>query len=136
MRIDPTEVFTHTIASIPLRVCLAWMAGTLGAFTPIFIGHGFGTFGIIGWQLLFFPFYLFLVSLLSGWWAYIAFPLLIVLIWRLFVFLREESTSELFWMFIMPFLIGIRVSGQAWPLAALLAGVAIFFFMRRQRRYN
>ncbi len=136
MRVDPTAVFFHTIASMPLRVSLDRVVGTLGAFTPIFIQDGFESIEIIRWQFLFFPFYLFLIALFSGWWSFVAIPLLITFCWRVLVFMRDEgSTIELFWIFILPFLIGIRASTDAWPFAAFLAGMSIFFVIRQQRRF-
>lgn len=126
MRIDPADVFAHTVVSVPLRFCLAWTVGTLGSFMPIVIGHGFDALAGIGWVLLFFPFYLFLIALFSGWWAFVAIPLLLMWAWRALVFLREEGlTRELFWIFMLPFLIAIRASQNAWPRAALIAAIVI-----------
>lgn len=135
MCIDPSAVFLHTFTSLPLRFVLAWAVGTLGAFTPIFIRHGFEAVEIIQWQFLFFPLYLFFSAMMSGWWGFVAIPLLVGLCWRLLVFLRYEgSRMELLWIFILPFLIGIRTSGDAWPFAALLAAIGIVFIIRQQRR--
>jgi hypothetical protein len=118
---------------MPLRVFLAWVVGTLGVFTPFLIRTGFDSFNIILWQLLLFPFELFIWAFLSGWWSFVAIPLLFAFCWRVLVFLRDEgSTSELFWLFILPFLIGIRGSGNDWPLAAFLAGFSIFFVIKLQ----
>lgn len=66
MRIDPLDIVGHTIVSMPLRLILAWVVGMAGAFTPVFIGSGFEAFEVIGWQFLFFPFYLFLVPFSAG----------------------------------------------------------------------
>ena len=132
MRVDPSAVFLHTLASTPLRIGLAWIIGTLGSIAPIFIRHGFESFGLIQWQFLFLPFYLFLIAMMSG---CVAVPLVIVFAWRLLVFLRDEgSRMELFWIFILPFLIGIRTSEDAWPFAALLALGPIVFVIEQQRR--
>ena len=133
MHVDPTEVYFQTIRSVPLRIALAWVVGALGAFTPVFIAAGFETVDMLGWQVLFFPFYLFLVASISGWWGFVAFPLLIVFAWRGLEFLRGDGYAlELFWIFILPFLIGIRMSGQHWPLAALIAGIALLFVVWRR----
>ncbi len=137
MRIDPTTVFFHTIASMPLRVCLAWIVGTMGAFAPVLIGEGLGldTFMGIGWLLLFFPFYLFLIAVFGGWWAFVALPLLIVFAWRLLLLLRDEGSAiDLYWWFMLAFLIGITASEDHWSYAALVAGVSMFFVVRYQRR--
>jgi hypothetical protein len=135
MRIDPTDVFAHTVVSIPLRFCLAWAVGTLGSFLPIVVGHGFDEFLAIGWVLLFFPFYLFLVAFFSGWWAFVALPLLLAWAWRVVVFLKGDGlTKELFWIFMLPYLIAIRASQDAWPWAALIAAAAIFLMAKAQGR--
>lgn len=135
MRIDPSSVFLNTLASTPPRIALAWMIGTLGAFAPILIRHGFESYGIIQWQFLFLPFYLFLIAMTSGWWGFVAIPLALIFAWRLLVFVREEGSSmELLWIFVLPFLIGIRASEEAWPFAALLALGLIVFVIEKQRR--
>lgn len=93
---------------------------------PIVIGRGFDALAGIGWVLLFFPFYLFLMALFSGCWAFVAIPLLLMWAWRALVFLREEGLiKELFWIFMLPFLIAIRASQDAWPRAALIAAIVI-----------
>jgi hypothetical protein len=135
MRIDPTSVFFHSIASVPLRACLAWLVGTLGAFTPLFIQHGFDAIEFIGYQFMFFPIYLFLIALFSGWWGFVALPLLLFLMWRLVEFLRNEGFAmELFWIYLLSYLIGIRASGDDWPIAAVLAGIGMIFIIRQQLR--
>lgn len=135
MRIDPSAVYLHTLASTPLRIGLAWMIGTLGAYAPIIIRHGFETFEVIQWQFLFFPFYLFICAMMSGWWGLVAVPLLLVLAWRLLVFVRDDGSKfELLWIFLLSFLISIRTSEEAWPFAALLALGGIVFVIEQQRR--
>lgn len=135
MRTEPTAVFFHTVGSVPLRMGIAWIIGTLGILVPSFIGHGPVSLAEIGYQFLFFPLILLALAFFSGWWSFIAVPLLAVLAWRVRSFLRDEgSTIELYWMFVLPLLICIRVSGDAWPVAAALIGVVSFFVLRRQRR--
>lgn len=137
MRIDPAEVFASAVASLPLRLLLAWGVGTLGAFTPLLLAHGLESFAAIGWQALFFPIYLFFTAMVSGWWGFVAVPLVVVFGWKVLVFLRGEgSGTDLCWIFLLPLLITIRASGSAWPFAAVGAGIAIFFVVRHQRRYS
>lgn len=134
MRFDPTAVFFHTIFSLPLRALLAWIAGSLGAFTPSFIGFGFWAFEGAGWLFMLFPIHLVLMVLFSGWWGFVAFLLLIAFGVRVFMFIRDGMTTDLFWLFMLPFLIGIRGSMEAWPIAALLAGICILIVVILQRR--
>ncbi len=137
MRIDPLDVFGHTIASMPLRLALAWLVGTLGAFAPLVLAHGFDIPDAFTLQLLFFPFYIFLLPFFSGWWGVPAFLLLIAFGWRVLVFLRGDSqTVELGWLFFLPYLIGIRASGDHWPMAVLVALpvlvlLARYYWLRR-----
>ena len=134
MRIDPTSVFIHTIASLPLRLLLAWVVGTLGAFTPLLIRHGVEAFGVAHFQAIFFPFYLLVVAISSGWWSFISIPLLLVFAWHFVTFIREEGYAfNLLWIYLLPFLITIHVSSDSWQWAALLAGVCLAFTILRQR---
>lgn len=131
MRLDPLDTISHTIVSIPARLLLAWATGTAGAFAPLFIRHGFDAFEVMRWQFLFFPFYLFVLPFFSGWWGGFGVPLLVVFAWRMAVFLREESdVTDLAWLFVLPCLIGIRASGDSWPLVAILAGGLVFGLWR------
>jgi hypothetical protein len=131
MRVDPLDIFSHTIVSLPARLVFAWALGTAGAFVPILIGNGFGAFEVIRWQFLFFPIYLFVLPLLSGWWGVLGLPLLVAFAWRIIVFLREESdVVDLGWIFILPFLIGIRATGERWPIAAIVAAAIVFGLVR------
>ena len=57
---------------------LAFIVGTLGTFIPILVGGGFEVVHNVGWLLLFFPLYLFMIAFISGWWGFVAVPLLIV----------------------------------------------------------
>ena len=135
MRTEAAAVFFHTVGSVPLRMGIAWIIGTLGVLVPSFIGHGPLSLAEIGYQFLFFPLILLAITILSGWWSFVAVPLLAILAWRVHCFLRDEgSTIELYWIFALPFLICIRLSGNAWPVAAALIGVVSFFVLRRQRR--
>ncbi|MDB2673770.1 hypothetical protein N9Y81_02315 [Akkermansiaceae bacterium] len=127
MRLDPLDVFSHTAVSMPGRFLLAWILGTLGAFIPILIGSifesWFGVFGVIQWQFLLLPLYLLLIALVSGWWSFVAVPLLLVFAWKFIVFLRGDGDSvALGWIFLLPCLIGFRTSGDGWPLVAILSG--------------
>jgi hypothetical protein len=134
MRIDPSSIFLHTIASVPLRVLLGWLAGTLGAFTPVFLQAGIEAWGIIHWQFLFFPFYLFLIAFFSGWWGLVAVPLLIAFGWKLLSFMREDSDLlDLAWLFLLSFLITIRCSGDHWPLAAVVAAAMLVYLIKLGR---
>jgi hypothetical protein len=135
MRIDPTSVFFHTIVSLPLRLVLAWCVGTLGAFTPVWLRGGVDAFAIIGWQLLLFPIYLFFVAIISGWWGLAAVPLLIVLAWRLLLFVRDESdTLDLLWIYLLSMMISIRASGGALPVAVLIVAAMGIYLTRLQRQ--
>lgn len=130
MRIDPVDIFAHTMVSAPLRFCLAWLVGTLGSFAPVFLVGGMQTLQLIGWQLLFFPFYLFLVAMFSGWWSFIAVPLLVVWAWKAFAFMKDEGTTKnLLWIFILPFLISIRTNEDVWPWPALVAVILLLVFV-------
>jgi len=134
MRLDPLDNFSHTIVSLPVRLILIWATGTAGAFAPIFIQAGIDAFDVIGWQFLFFPFYLFILPFVSGWWGIFGFPLLIAFTWKSIAFLREESDAvALFWIFFLPYLIGIRMAGDRWPLAVILAVVTAWGVLHHHR---
>ena len=110
MKWDPPEVFINAIALTPVRLIAAWVAGSIGAFIPIFIGGGFEALDLLAWQLLFFPFYLAVVAFFSGWWALIAVPLIMIFSYKLFRFMTNDNTgSDLMVMLSLAFLITIRV---------------------------
>ena len=155
MHLDPTEVFFHTVARVPVRIGLAWIVGLLGALAPalwlvlylivtelmerrwqFFAQLNWDFFSHVGLPLLIlilmFPIFLVIATFTCGWWAWIAFPLFCVFVWRLVVFVREGFTSELFWLFILPYLINIKIAGDWWPLAILPAAILIFFVVRWQ----
>lgn len=135
MRTEPTAVFFHTVGSVPLRMGLAWIIGTLGILGPSFIGHGPVSLAEIGYQFLFFPLILLALAFFSGWWSFLAIPLLAILAWRVRSFLRDEgSTIELYWIFALPFLICLRVSGDAWLVAIGFIVVVSLFVLRQQKR--
>lgn len=132
MRIDPAAVFAHAMASAPLRAILAWVVMTIGCLAPTLIGHGWDGIENHGGVSSFTPFFLYVAALSTNCWP-LSMTILVVLAWRLIAFLWGEGTSDLFWMFLLPFLICIGFSDDAWPYAALLALLASGLFYRYQR---
>ena len=134
MRFDIPSVFLHSFASLPARIFGLWIVGTLGIFIPVFISSGLSAFEIVGFQLLFFPIYLFIASLVSGWWSLIAVPLLIAIVWTSISYLRDEGPpSALIRIFLFSFLIGIGASRDRWPIAALIAIGGIYLTIKVDR---
>lgn len=126
MRLDPLDIVAHTALSLPIRVLIVWVVGTLGAFCPLLFGYGFDAFAGLGWQMMFFPLYLFILAVASGWWAFVAVPLLLPLAWKGIRFIREDNTPhELHWIFILAYGIGIRASHERWMVAALVGVLAL-----------
>jgi hypothetical protein len=131
MRIDPQEIFGHALAVTPLRFGLAWLSGTIGAAAPIGLFGGDLAIDDFGWGLLFLPFYLLIMAITSGWWSFIAGPLLIVLAWRIILFMRNDNSgSDLVGIFTLSYLIGIRGAGSDWPIGLVFG--AFFIYMTFQ----
>jgi hypothetical protein len=71
----------------------------------------------------------------GGWWTIFALPLLLFLAWRMIEFMRNENTgSDLFAIFSISYLIGIRAIGSYWPLGVILAACFIYLTIRLDRR--
>ena len=62
MRIDPAAVFAHTLASLPLRVVLVWVAVAFGAVMPGYLQSGCQVLAELGWLALALPFWLLAIS--------------------------------------------------------------------------
>ena len=111
MKIDPVEVCSNALAVTPLRLLAVWLAGAFGSFLPLLIVGGVDSFGSLGLQILLFPAYLFFVAFASGWWALIAVPLILVLSYKMLLFVVNDNTgSDLMVIFTMSYWIGIRVA--------------------------
>jgi hypothetical protein len=138
MRIDPLDVVANALASLPLRLAMAWLCGMAGAFTPLFISNGFHAFQSLGWKWLLFPVYLLYIAVDSGWWTFVAIPLLGMLGWRMIAFMRNENTgTDLFAIYTISYLIGIQAADSNWPIGLILAVYCIYqmiHFDRRERR--
>lgn len=131
MRIDPPAVFLHTMASVPLRMGLVWLAALAGSFSPLLLAEGMDAFEVLRWHAILLPFYLVIIARASGWWAFVAVPLVFVLAWRVLVYLRDDGFSlDLLWIFLLAFLISIRASAGAWPVAVVCAAVGIGLALR------
>ena len=135
MRIDPAAVFAHTVASVPLRMLLVWLAVTFGAVMPVYLQSGFQVFAELGWLALALPFWLIAVAFGSGWWALVATPLVMVLALRIHRFLREDhNLLDLGWIALLAFAITLRMSGDHWPVTLLmLCGLGGLWFYLQQR---
>ena len=135
MRIDPLDVIANALASLPVRLAIAWLCGITGAFTPLFLSKGFYAFQYLGWQWVLFPVYLLYMAVDAGWWTIFAIPLLALLGWRMIAFMRNENTgSDLFAIFSISYLIGIRGAGTHWFLGLMLAAYCIYQTVRLDRR--
>ena len=133
MRIDPAAILAHTTASIPVRTILAGIVMTAGCLTPTLIGHGLEGIEDQGGVLAFSPFFLVLNAMLTDSWP-LSVTLLFILAWRTVVFARGEGLNELFWIYVLPFLMSSSSCGDAEPLAWLLVALGIGFFLCHQRR--
>lgn len=135
MRIDPAAVFVHTLASLPARVAVVWIVGALGAFSPIlFRDGGFGNIDVFLGQLAFLPVYL-LWATLDGWWTLLTLPLLLAFLWHAVIFIRDDdSTADLFWIFMPPCLISLPAHGSLGTSVVLLTAASLFLVIRRYRR--
>jgi len=138
MRIDPLDVIANALASLPVRLAIAWLSGIAGAFTPLILAKGVYAFQSFGWQWVLFPVYLLYMAVDAGWWTIFAIPLLALLGWRMIAFMRNENTgSDLFAIFSISYLIGIRGAGTHWFLGLILAAYCIYqtvHFDRREQR--
>jgi hypothetical protein len=137
MRIDPIEVFSSALAITPLRILIAWLAGSVGAFLPAILGSGLDATAFLGWQIGFFPFYLLVVVLNSGWWAVVAMPMIIVLAFKMLMFLRNDNEgSDLIIIFSLSYFISIRMIDANWlygVLVGILLVLASYLCVRRER---
>jgi hypothetical protein len=97
--------------------------------------YGFEAVAGIPWQMACLPIYLFGVALGSGWWTFIALPLLLVLAWRTMLYLRDESDPpELLWIYLLGYFITLRASGDRWLMATATAvGISAYACWRQQR---
>ncbi len=135
MRIDPLEVIASSMTSVPVRLAFAWLCGMAGAFTPLLLSNGIDACQFLGWQWLLFPFYLFYMATDAGWWTIIALPLLALLGWRIIAYMRNENMgSDLFAIFSITYLIGIRGAAPSWPLALTLGAYLICQMVYLDRR--
>jgi len=138
MRIDPLDVIANALASLPLRLAIAWLCGIAGSFMPLFISKGFCAFQSLGWHWLLFPAYLLYMAVDGGWWTIVALPLLAMLAWRMIAFMRNENTgSDLVSIFTISYLIGIRAAESHLLIGILLAAYLIYqtiYLDRRERR--
>ncbi|MCP5537266.1 MAG: hypothetical protein H7A51_13680 [Akkermansiaceae bacterium] len=138
MKWDPSEVFVNSIALTPVRVLAVWVAGSIGAFIPVFIGGGFEALELLAWQVLFFPFYLVIVAFFSGWWGLVAVPLIMVFAYKLIRFMTNDNTgSDLMVILSLSFFITIRVGYHSSAvitsiLAVIILGVT-YWLTRRDR---
>ena len=112
MRIDHAAVSAHTLASLPLRVVLVWVAVAFGAVMPVYLQSGFQVLAELGWLALALPFWLLTVAVGSGWCALMAILLLVLLALRMHSFLHEDhNLLDLGSISLLAFAITLRMSG-------------------------
>lgn len=138
MKWDPAEVFVNAIAITPIRLLVAWLAGSVGAFLPAVIGRGADAFEFLGWQIAFFPFYLVIMAFMSGWWGVIAVPLILVVAYKLCRFMISDNTgSELMVILTLAFLIAIRSGLDERLVMTAVVGISLLIstvvFVQRDR---
>ena len=82
-----------------------WIAVIFGAFLPLLCSYGLDAFEDIGWFIVFMPLQTFFTATLSGWWTFIAIPLLLVLIFKSYKFMLSDNTdSELMVILLLAYL--------------------------------
>lgn len=127
MRYDPITTLYQCLGLMPLRVLLVWFVGSLGAWTPLLLHRGFSAWQELFMWLVLYPFLLALHAISSGWWSLFAIPLFLILSWRIVVFLREEgSTNDVLWLYLLPFLIGLKQSREEWILAIIITSLVVY----------
>ena len=133
-------VFLNSLCSVPLKLFFVLAVGSIGSFLPIVLSGGIETLSGLWWMILFFPLYLFFVGIFSGWWAFIAIPLIFVLAYNACQFLLGDYLfSKLMIVFTLAFLITIRVGMESCPVLsivlALLFVAGSYLLHRRDKRF-
>ncbi len=136
MKIDPVDVWSSTTLSGLLRIVLAYVCGTIGAFLPAFFDEGIGFISIHHSLLLLFPVHLALLPMGNVWPGCLALVWFSCLLWRFIVLLGDgDVLDELIWIFILTYLLGLGVCDDGTFLMALLP-VAAFGCFQLWRKFR
>lgn len=138
MKIDPLDVISSSITMMPVRIIAAYLTVAFGATLPLVCVGGFGVLEDVGWSVLFLPLYLTIVAAMSGWWAFVALPLIFILAYKGFKFMVNDNTgSDLSVLALLSYLIAVDMSVSTAATSRLLVGVLLvvgtIYCVRRDR---
>ena len=142
MKIDSTETLLNVLDSTVVRFIIVCLVCTFGAAFPIIIQiiHGGpiheNYIHLGSWMFIFFPFYISIVACVTGWWAMIAGPLALVLVYRIFMYLKDDVTHvELVNLFTISFYSTLIVVNPHWITGIIVAG-GLGYLCFRLAKYN
>lgn len=142
MKIDLGELFVSVMSMAIVKFLLVCILCTVGGALPIIIQliHGGpiheNYIHLGGSIFLFFPFYVCTVASVTGWWTFISGPLAMVMIYRLYRYLKDDvSHFELVNLFTLSYLCTLIVVNPHWITGILLA-LCLIGACRFIRKYN
>jgi len=142
MKIDPVETLLGALEFTPIKFIIVCLVCTFGAAFPILIQIMWGGpihenyIHLGGWMFIFFPFYISIVACVTGWWALIAAPLALILVYRIFMYLKDDVTHfELVNLFTISYYSTLIVVNPHWFTGLVVAG-GLGYLCFRLAKYN
>lgn len=134
--IDLVDTLYGAMASMPLRVLAIIFACSAGLTLPLliqcaYLENSHGMLEGIGWAIAIFPVYIGTVAIISGWWAIVAIPLLLVLAVRSLLFLRNDlPPSELLVIATITYFCTITAASPHWVTAIVVGSLLAYLSYR------
>jgi len=142
MKEDKIESLISIFDHVAIKIIVVCLVCTLGVAFPILIQIIYGGpihenyIHLGGRVFIFFPFYISIVASTTGWWALIAGPISVVLIYRIILYLRDDRTHiEILNLFTLSFYSTLIVVNPHWITGLIVAG-GLGYLCCRLAKYN